>query len=159
MDFTTLVKPEFVREGFVAEDSESALRGMSRILHEAGYVKESFEEGILERERRNPSGLPMEGAKIAIPHTNSEHVNESVLFFVRLAKPVVFRAMGDPDTTFPVQLISMFALKEAKKIGDLLEALINTYKDKTALEAILAASTADEIYSFLIDRLSQSRLE
>jgi len=41
--------------------------------------------------------LPMEGHKIAIPHTDATHVKESAICFARLAKSVTFQCMGDSD--------------------------------------------------------------
>jgi mannitol/fructose-specific phosphotransferase system IIA component (Ntr-type) len=43
----------------------------------------------------------------------------------------------------------MFALKEPKKIGDLLETLINVYQNVEVLEAIESASSKAEIYRIL----------
>ncbi len=158
MDVTTLVRSEFIRTDVEAHNADAALRYMAGTLLDASFVKPTFEQAIIDRERRNPSGLPMDGPKIAIPHTSAEHVEKSVLFFVRLAQPVEFRAMGDPDISFPVQLISMFALKEAKKIGALLEALITVYKDRDARSTLVELPDAAAIYSFLVDRLRRGRL-
>jgi len=153
MDFSSMIKRELILDSVMADDSLSALSVLSRFMFERGYVESSFEQAILDRERAHPSGLPMEGHKIAIPHTNAEHVKESAILFARLSKPVEFRCMGDPSTPIQVQLISMFALKEAKKIGDLLEALIGVYRDHQALDEILNAADSDEIFRILTKRV------
>jgi hypothetical protein len=57
--------------------------------------------------------------------------------------------MGDPDEKIQVQLVSMFTLKEKKKIGFLLDVLINTYSDNATLDAVLKASSAKEMYGIL----------
>jgi mannitol/fructose-specific phosphotransferase system IIA component (Ntr-type) len=57
--------------------------------------------------------------------------------------------MGDPNEKLQVQLISMFALKEKKQIGFLLEVLITAYSNNDVLDAILKASSAKEIYDIL----------
>ena len=91
----------------------------------------------------------MEGHKIAIPHTDAEHVNKSVILFARLANPLEFASMGDPDEKLQVQLVSMFALAEKKQIGYLLEVLITAYSDNEVLDAILKAPSAKAIYGIL----------
>ncbi|MDR1575859.1 MAG: PTS sugar transporter subunit IIA [Treponema sp.] len=149
MKIEEVLKPDCILAHLEAETKEAALTAMCQILLSKGYVKDSFPEAILERERLYPSGLPMEGHKIAIPHTDAEHVNESVILFARLARPLEFSSMGDPDEKIPVQLISMFALKEKKKIGFMLDVLITAYSDNEVLDAILNAPSAGAIYDIL----------
>jgi galactitol PTS system EIIA component len=158
MSFSTLVRKDLILLDIEAADNFEALTYMSTVLLEKGYVLPSFERAILERERLHPSGLPMEGHKIAIPHTNAEHVVNSALLFARLKRPVVFKCMGDPGISFELRLISMFALKEAKKIGDLLESLINVYRNNAALETILNAESEEEVYEILKTNISKEEV-
>lgn len=147
--FPDLVKPEFIIHDLEASDREDALRQMSRLLVDKGFCLPSFVDGILGRERHHPSGLPMEGHKIAIPHTDAEHVKESVILFARLTRPVEFLSMGSMEDKLQVQMISMFALKEKKLIGDMLETLITVYQHNEVLDALLHSRDAAEMYSIL----------
>jgi PTS system galactitol-specific IIA component len=149
MKIEDILKADCIIDKLEAATKEEALSAMCKVLLSKGYVKDSFPAAILEREKLYPSGLPMEGHKIAIPHTDAEHVNESVILFARLAKPIEFSSMGDPDEKLQVQLISMFALKEKKQIGFLLEVLINAYSDNDVLDAMLKAPSAKEMYDIL----------
>jgi PTS system galactitol-specific IIA component len=149
MQIEDILKEDCVIENLRASTKEEALSAMCQILLSRGYVKDSFPQAILERERLYPSGLPMEGHKIAIPHTDAEHVNTSVILFARLEKPLEFSSMGDPDEKIQVQLISMFALAEKKQIGTMLEILITAYSDNAVLDSILKAPSAKEIYRIL----------
>jgi PTS system galactitol-specific IIA component len=149
MNIDEVLKEDCIIENLEAVTKEEALSKMCDILLKKGYVKDTFPAAILERERLYPSGLPMEGHKIAIPHTDADHVNESVILFARLANPLEFSSMGDPDEKIQVQLISMFALKEKKKIGFLLDVLITAYSDSDTLDAILKAPSGKEIYQIL----------
>ena len=149
MKIEDVLKEDCIIPKLDAASKEEALSAMSNMLLAAGYVKDSFPEAILEREKHYPSGLPMEGHKIAIPHTDAEHVNKSVILFARLANPLEFSSMGDPDEKIQVSLISMFALAEKKEIGKMLEVLITTYSNNDVLEAILNASSARGIYDIL----------
>jgi PTS system galactitol-specific IIA component len=149
MKIEDVLKEDCIIENLEAASKEEALNTMSKILLAKGYVKESFPEAILEREKHYPSGLPMEGHKIAIPHTDAEHVNKSIILFARLAKPLEFASMGDPDEIIQVSLISMFALAEKKEIGKMLEVLITAYSNNDVLEEILNAPSAKAIYDTL----------
>ncbi len=149
MKIEDILKPECILGKIEAPDKESALKVMAQKLFDLGYVKESFIEAIQVREANYPSGLPMEDLKIAIPHTDADHVNQSVICFARLTNEVEFSVMGAPEEKIPVRLISMFALKEKKKIGDLLETLITTYQDNDVLKALLEAGSETEIFDIL----------
>ena len=149
MKIEEILKEDCVIENLEAATKEEALKYMSNFLLAKGYVRKTFPEAILERERLYPSGLPMEGHKIAIPHTDAEHVNKSVILFARLAKPLDFACMGDPDEKITTQLISMFALAEKKAIGKMLEVLISAYSDNEVLDTILKAPSSKAIYGIL----------
>lgn len=147
--FDDLIREELILDGVAYENREEALESMARLLVEKGYCREPFVEAILERERMHPSALPMPGHKIAIPHTDSDHVRRSAILFARLERPVEFRSMGDPGENLEVSMISMFALKKKKEIGDLLETLLTVYQDETVRDSIYDAKGAAEIYGIL----------
>lgn len=147
--FHDLIRPDFVLHDLDSGDREGVLREMASLLVDRGFCKPSFVEAILARERAHPSGLPMPGPKIAIPHTDAEHVERSVILFARLKRPVDFRSMGDPEQVLPVQLVSMLALKEKRLIGDLLETLITAYQNEQTLTDLLEAPDAGAMYAIL----------
>jgi PTS system galactitol-specific IIA component len=147
--FEDLIRRDLILDGVRYANREEALEKMARLLVRKGYCKEAFVEAILERERVHPSALPMSGHKIAIPHTDADHVKHSALLFARLERPVAFRSMGNPGETLEVSMISMFALKEKKEIGDFLETLLTIYQDERVREAIHLASDAEEIHAIL----------
>jgi len=149
LSFMDLVKPELIISNLDAKDSEDALNKMAELLIKSDYCLPSFRDGILTRERHHPSGLPMEGHKIAIPHTDSEHVKKSAILFARLSHPVEFRSMGSMEDVLQVQMISMLALKEKKLIGDLLETLITVYQHDEVLDALLNANDTEQMFKIL----------
>ena len=156
MEFDSLIKKDLIYLDFPASSQEEALRYLANILVKKGYVKVTFPESIVEREKSHPTGLPMSSHKIAIPHTTSDQVLESALIFGRLKDEIEFAEMGgEPGSTLPVRLISMFALKDKKLIGDLLEALITAYQDEEMLDQIIRASKSDEVYEILKQKVGQ----
>jgi len=156
MNIDDILRKDCIIDDLEAATKEEALEKMGRFLREKGLVKESFIEAIQERERNYPSGLPMEGHKIAIPHTDAEHVEQSVLLFARLRRPLEFSVMGDPTQKIQVRLISMFALKEKKLIGDLLETLITSYQEDATLDAIIKARDGTEMYRILREKVGRN---
>jgi galactitol PTS system EIIA component len=159
LQFRDLVREDLVLGNAVFDTRDDALKTMASILVEREFCEEPYVEAILERERAHPSALPMPGHKIAIPHTDATYVKRSALLFARLKKPVEFRSMGDPDEKLQVSMISMFALKEKKLIGDLLETLITFYQDESVLESIYGAADGGTIYRILRDHVERSQVQ
>ena len=149
MKIESLLRLDCILDNLQATSKEDALRQMAQTLFDLGYVRKSFLQAILDRESRYPSGLPMEGEKIAIPHVDSIHVVRSVLFFARLGKAVEFSVMGDPASRISVRLISMFALKEKNQIGNLLTTLITAYQNPLLLDSLIRAEDKATIYKIL----------
>ena len=156
MKIEDILKTECILIDIDAPSKEEILRQMAEKLYSLGYVKESYIQAIQDREASYPSGLPMEDLKIAIPHTDADHVNQSVICFARLDDNVEFSVMGAPEMKIPVRLISMFALKEKKKIGDLLETLITTYQDNDVLKSLVDAADETEIYNILYENVGKN---
>jgi len=155
LNFSDLVKPDFVLGNLRASTREEALTQMAEFLVDKGKCRPTFVDAILKREQIHPSGLPMPGPKIAIPHTDAEHILQSIILFARLTEPVEFLSMGSPDDKLEVRMISMFALKEKKRIGDMLETLIKVYQNEDILNKILEACDSEEIFLTLKDAVEQ----
>jgi len=147
--FSDMVKEEFIVTDLAAASRDEALENLAEILVSRGVCAPTFPQAIIDREREHPSALPMRGHKIAIPHTDAEHVYESMILFARLKRPVLFRAMGSPADELPVRLISMFALREQDQIGDLLETLITVFQDEPLLDRIIRAPSPRHVYALL----------
>ena len=72
---------------------------MYKILEKRGDVKDSFLNSIIEREKEFPTGLDLGKYKIAIPHTNSEHVNAEKIIFIRNKEKIIFKAKDLPEAS------------------------------------------------------------
>jgi PTS system galactitol-specific IIA component len=149
LQFGDLVKEDLVLDHLDVRDRSDALQKMADLLVVKGHCRATFPEAILQRERVHPSGLPMAGHKIAIPHADAEHVLTSAILFVRLDAPVDWISMGSTDDRISVRLVSMFALKEKKLIGDMLETLITVYQHDEILNALVEAKDADSMFTIL----------
>jgi galactitol PTS system EIIA component len=155
LEFGDLVREDLILDDFLPGSREEALERMAGILVERGFCKPEFVQAILDREAAHPSALPMSGLKIAIPHTDAEHVNRSALLFARLREPLEFRSMGDPEEKLQVAMISMFALKEKKLIGDLLETLLTVYQQEAVLDSLYRAPDRHAMFRILKENVEK----
>ena len=116
---------------------EEALSYLADKLISKGIVKESYKQAIIDREHF-PTGLQFEAYGIAIPHTDTEHVNKEQIALMTLKEAVPFYQMGTNDVEVPVRVIFMLALKEAHSQLTMLQQLMEVLQDKDIMERILS---------------------
>lgn len=130
------------------------LEFMANELVDKGYVKPSFLEGVLEREKNYPTGLDTGDIKVAIPHTDSEHVLESCIAVGVLEKPVVFKDIVDPNGMVDVDIVFILAIAEAENQVQVLTKLMSIFSEKELLNNIYN-SDKEGIYKILKDWFSK----
>jgi PTS system galactitol-specific IIA component len=143
-----LVDSNLVMVNIEASTKEEALKKLAGRMCENGYVKESFANAILEREKVFPTGLPTEGFGVAIPHTDVEHVNKPGIALGILQNPVKFNMMGDcdPDNLIDVKVLFMLAIKEPHMQLKLLQDIMEMIQDSELLGKM---ATADSVQSLI----------
>lgn len=131
---------------------EEAIRYSAEALFRKGYVKDSFYQACVEREKKFPTGLPTK-IPVAIPHTDAEHVNEPAVCLIRLKKPVEFYSMEDGDETVAAEFVFNMALEKGEKQLEMIQAIITTAQNSTFLSKA-KGMTPDEIYQTLYEEWS-----
>ena len=144
-----MIKDVLVIEG-KPETWEEALKMTYNALHDAGYVKDTFYDACVAREKEYPTGLPTE-LNVAIPHTDAEHVNVPAICLLRLEKPVKFKNMGDPDEEVDAEFVFNMALQSNHDQLPLIQAIIKVAQDAEYLKS-LKTKPLDQIRSELLER-------
>lgn len=124
---------------------EQAIRELAALLQAGGFVKESFTDAVIAREQVFPTGLPTQPVGIAIPHTDSEHVNRGAIAVGILVEPVTFNEMGDLEATVDVSIINVLAIPDPKAVVSTLSALAHTFQKSGFLERLSQAKTASAV--------------
>ena len=127
-------------------DKEGAIRKLAALLSQGGYVKDTFENAVIEREKVFPTGLPTQPFGIAIPHTDAVHVNKGAIAVGILKSPVVFKEMGDLENDVEVSIISMLAIENPKLLIPLLRQLAKSFQDKEFLEKLKGAEDPKDVF-------------
>lgn len=134
---------------------DEALKLLAVRLYESGYVRESFGTAVLRREKTFPTGLPTEPVGVAIPHTDSEHVNVSALAVGVLTYPVPFQEMGSLESEVDVRIISMMAISDPKSVMPVLRALALAYQDREFLSSLKDCQDEEMILSVFQARIPE----
>lgn len=120
------------------KNAEQALAYLGNQLVATGAVKDSYVKAVIDREAIFPTGLQFEDYGVAIPHTDSEHVNHTQLALMTLTEPVSFTQMATNDQPVSVRLIIMLAIKDSHEQVDMLQKLITLLQNPDVVHDLLA---------------------
>ena len=144
-----LFRPELCLARLQAPDAEMVIRAAAGALLEAGLVRPTFAGAVLAREVSSPTGLPLPGRKVAIPHADPEHVITPAVAVAGLAEPVTFREMGDPDSALSVDLVALLALTDKESAQQELVRLIERFQDAALVDRLVATPDAGALFALL----------
>ena len=149
-----LLHEDLILLNYEAESKKELLENLSKILKEKGYVKDSFLEGVIQREIVYPTGLNTNGVKVAIPHTDPIHVKKPAILVALLKKPISFKEMGNGVNDVDAKLIFMLAVKDPNSQVETLSKLMSIFSDKDKLLSIYNSTTTKEVMDRLYKILS-----
>lgn len=145
-----LLEPAATGFQLKAETSTEVIVYLGKLLVKAGYVRDSFIDAAVSREKELPTGLPLNGnTNAAIPHTDVEHVIKAGLAMATLAQPVVFRNMAAPDETIPVQLVFLLALDKPKAQIEMLQEIAGLLQQPDRVTRLTEVNNFEEVKNLL----------
>lgn len=148
--------PEAVILGMEAEDASEVIRTIGGKLLFAGYVRETFIDAVLEREKTIPTGLPLSGDHhAAIPHTDVEHVIKPGLGMATLVRPVVFNNMISPQETVEVRLVFVLALDQPKSQIEMLQEVAQVLQRPDVVNALMKAKDLPQVHEALKNTIAE----
>lgn len=141
---TSLFKPELVFLDFDARDRADCFNKLGVELKARGYVKDTWLGAIKAREESYPTGLPCQAINVAIPHTDSEHLNKPYIAIVRPRRPIDFQGMGGMCDRVPAELIvNLGLLAHADEQVAALQALMQVFMDEEQVARVRAQKDAE----------------
>lgn len=148
--------PEAMNLSMDAENAEEVIRNISGKLMYAGYVRGTFTDAVLARERDIPTGLPLSGRyNAAIPHTEVEHVVKSGIGLATLAHPVIFQNMVSPEETVSVQLVFVLALDQPKSQIEMLQEIAQVLQQPGVVNALMDAKNLYQVHAALQNKVAE----
>jgi len=134
--------------GLKAESAEDVIRQLGSLLHEHGYVRDTYCDAAVEREKVFATGLPVDPEGVAIPHTDAEHVLKLGIAVGVLAAPVRFGLMGG-EGEVEVGLVFLLALDNCVSQISTLQSLADLVHRDGVIESIRAACDKKTISQIL----------
>lgn len=147
--FKDLFKEELVDLDLYVSDQKEFFETRFLNLLKKGYVKESFKDAIIEREANYPTGLPLEKITIAIPHTDTEHIEKPFVYINRLKEEINFNQMGNEEEVIQVKDVWVLGIKDGSKQVDLLSFIMEIFNDKEFINEYRNVKDAGELIDLL----------
>ena len=142
-----LLREELIDLEDSSKSSSEFLEMISNRLGEKSYVKETFREAIVAREREFPTGLQLEGTAVAIPHTYVEHVIKPFISFSKILHPIPFIQMGTDDVTVNAEYVMVLGITDPKSQTGLLVELMELFSDPQFIDSLNHARTKQDVIS------------
>ena len=137
---------------------EEIIKKLGELLYRNKYVKDTYTQAVLDREVIYPTGLQARVAGVAIPHTDTDHVNSPAVAVATLQEPVIFKGMGAPENEISVDIVMMLAIHDPNLVVKVLRNIIFILEDDQSLAALQSATSKEEIKKIIenhIKTLSQ----
>ena len=148
-NFDEMFSQELILVDYEARDRESLLRELGGYLLRQGYVRESFPEALVARERSYPTGLPTAGVKVALPHVDTAHARRPGILMATLKRPLPFKEMGDGVRELPVEMVFVIVVTDPEEEVRVLQRLMRLFSREEVLARLRAAGSAGEAYHIL----------
>lgn len=126
-------------------------------LLKRGYVTKDFYGNLLERESTYPTGMDMkvideELPNIAIPHTESDYVNKTLVVPVKLVEKIEFKNMIKPEESLEVSYLFMILNDQKEEQSNILASIMDFWSsnDPAELKEFFKYDKPNDIYNFLV---------
>ncbi len=130
-----------------AADKETVLKKLCNVISTSGNVEseELLEEKIFHREKLMSTGI---GLGIGVPHVRCDGVQNITLAMAVSSNPIKNYESIDGS---PIRIVIMIVVpaKKHRQHIQLLNDIVQLFKDSSKREKLLASTSVDEIYSIL----------
>jgi PTS system galactitol-specific IIA component len=150
-ELKSLILPDFVEVGLEAADKESAIRSLAALLFDKKYVKDTYIDAVLTREKSFPTGLRTLDVHVAIPHCDVGHCNNPGIAVGVLSSPVEFLEMATLDQFVDTKIIFLLAITEPEQQVVWLARLVNLFQTPGFLIKLSEAENSEIGYQILTE--------
>lgn len=144
--------PDLLFPRIDANSRDEVLERLGQAVTGAGLALDTYVQGLKEREAEFPTGLAISGG-VAIPHTSADYVTGNTIAVATLNSPVVFQAMGDPDTDVEVSTVVMLVFADSTQHLPLLSKIVKSLQDQAFVDAVREAAAPEDLSAVLATRL------
>lgn len=120
-----------------ATDWREALKRLCEYAVNNGYAKKTLVDAILNRERRCPTGFPIENHRgVALPHEDVVHAKKPIIIIAKPTNPILFGRIDNAEKEIEALLIILVIVNDVKRHLNTIEKLTPLLKDIKLVEKV-----------------------
>ncbi|KAB0289383.1 PTS 2-O-a-mannosyl-D-glycerate transporter subunit IIABC [Vibrio fortis] len=148
MKLTTLTNKSLVNLQTTFSSREEAINALAEQLDQQGKLhdKQQYLDAVFAREAQGPTAL---GEGLAVPHGKTDAVKEAGFAVATLKQDMKWKGLDEDEDVNLIFLIAIPNAEAGSTHMHLLTELTTTLVDDEVREAVLKATTAEEIFALL----------
>lgn len=155
MNLTTLTNPALINLQTTFESRDQAIHALAEQLDQQGKLhnKQQYLEAVFAREQHGATAL---GEGLAVPHGKTDAVKEAAFAVATLKQDLKWQGIDEEEDVNLIFLIAIPNAEAGSTHMQLLTELTSTLVDDEVREAVLNATTIDEVMALLSDEATQA---
>lgn len=145
---TGLIKEELIFTNLEAKTSQELFYFIGNQLLTLDYVKPTFIQAVIDREKEYPTGLALEEFNVAIPHTDSVHIKQPFVAVVKNKYKLPFVHMGTDDHIIDIDCFFILGITDPNGHISLLQTLMERFNMPPFVEKLKKYEGRD-LFTFL----------
>lgn len=147
--FSERVREDLILLDVEGETREEIFKQIADLFMEKGIAKDTYYQGLIDREAEFPTGLPIGDYNIAIPHTYPEHYNDIGICVCVPKQPIKFCDMGDKEHELDVHVVVALALKKLDDSIKMLPSLMSFFADEDNIKALMECKEPAQVMEMI----------
>ncbi len=150
MNLTTLTNASLINLQTTFESRDAAIKALAEQLDQQGKLhnKEEYLQAVFAREEHGATAL---GEGLAVPHGKTDAVKEAAFAVATLKEDLKWQGIDEEEDVNLIFLIAIPNAEAGSTHMQLLTELTSTLIDDDVREAVLKATTAEQIFALLND--------
>ena len=134
-----------------------AIDRLAALLRAKGYVRETYCEKVIEREKEFPTALPTSPVAVAIPHTHAEHCIRPAIAVGILKQPIPWIEMATLDHVLDAQVVLLLSITEPEKQVRFLQQVVDFFTSADNLTRLLRHDDVESVKKLLTEGLGDEQ--
>ncbi|WP_040982402.1 PTS sugar transporter subunit IIA [Oceanobacillus jeddahense] len=122
---------------------DDVLTIVMKTLTDKNYVDKGFQEALILREDKYPTGLKLKQDAVAIPHGGVEYVRKNFIAVVTLKSPIPMHRMDEPTEIVMVDILFILGFKSSETHLDVLRQLMEVIQNQQLMTEIKNKDSLD----------------
>lgn len=148
MDIIELFQPNLMAFDFSAKSEKELFKIVGEELEALDYVTERYVQGLIDREKKFPTGLITQYLNIALPHGDADNVIKPFVFIARLSDEIVVKQMGDNQEMAVKEFLFLGIADSRKQVG-LLATLMELFMNEEFVKRYKNTNKREELKALL----------